>query len=156
MFDSCSWQQAKPKFNRLEAARLAPSANNRQPWHYIVVKDPAVRQRLRRAYDKEWFYGAPIILCVCGAPSRNPARPEARDYRDIDVSISFDHLILAATAEGLGTCWVGAFDPTVVREELRIPDGLEPIVMTPLGYADEAPAARERRPIASVIHRERW
>ncbi len=140
----------------LEAARLAPSARNRQPWHYIVVTDPAVRLRLRRAYDRAWFFEAPVIVCACGEPSRNPARPDARDYRDIDVSISFDHLVLAASAEGLGTCWVGAFDPAVVREELRIPDGIEPIMMTPLGYADEAPRARERRPLDAIVHRDRW
>ena len=140
----------------LESTRLAPSARNFQPWHYVVVTDPKIRQRLQRAHDSEWFYGAPVIVCACGEPSRNPARPGARDYRDIDVSISLDHLILAATAEGLGTCWVGAFDPVVVREELGIPEGIEPILMTPLGYPDEAPTARERKSFEQVFHRNRW
>ncbi len=140
----------------LEAARLAPSARNRQPWHYVVVTDPLIRARLQRAYDRDWFYGAPVIVCACGEPSRNPARKHARDWRDVDVAISFDHLVLAATAEGLGTCWVGAFDPFLVRQELHIPEGIEPIVMTPLGYPDEAPAAHERRPLVEIVHRDRW
>lgn len=140
----------------LEAARLAPSARNFQPWHYVVVTDPEVRLKLRRAYDKEWFYDAPVIVCACGVPSVNPDRKGARDYRDVDVAISFDHLVLAATAEGLGTCWVGAFDPAAVREELGIPAGIEPIVMTPIGYPDEAPLPRERRPLDQILHRDRW
>lgn len=140
----------------LESTRLAPSARNFQPWHYIVVTDATVRTQLRRAYDREWFYSAPVIICACGQPSRNPQRPEARDYRDIDVTISLDHLILAATAEGLGTCWIGAFDPLAVKDVLKIPDGIEPILLTPLGYPDESPAPRERRSFADVFHRNGW
>ncbi len=147
----------KEKLGRiLESARLAPSARNNQPWHYVVVTDPQIRRQLQRAYDREWFYSAPVIVCACGEPSRSPERPESRDYRDIDITISLDHLILAATAEGLGTCWVGAFDPEAVREVLGIPHGIEPILMTPLGYPDEAPAARERTSIENIVHRNRW
>ncbi|MGA2448577.1 MAG: nitroreductase family protein [Polyangiaceae bacterium] len=140
----------------LGAALRAPSARNKQPWHYVVVTDSRIRARLRRAYDREWFFNAPVIVCACGEPSRNPANPSARDYRDIDVSISLDHLVLAATAEGLGTCWVGAFDAGVVRAELRIPDGIDPLIMTPLGYPHEAPPPRERRPLREVVHRNLW
>ncbi len=140
----------------LGAALRAPSARNKQPWHYVVVTDPRIRGRLRSAYDREWFFNAPVIVCACGEPSRNPANPSARDYRDIDVSISLDHLVLAATAEGLGTCWVGAFDAAVVRTELQIPVGIEPLIMTPLGYPDEAPLPRERKPLYLVVHRDQW
>ena len=140
----------------LDAARIAPSAGNRQPWHYVVVTDEQVKRRLREAYDQEWFYTAPVIVCACGQPSRSAVRKDGRDYRDVDVAISFDHLVLAATAEGLGTCWVGAFEPAVVREVLQIPDGIEPIVMTPLGYPDESPKARERKPLEQLLHRDTW
>lgn len=140
----------------LQAARIAPSAGNRQPWHYIVVTDAAVKGRLRAAYDREWFYTAPAIVCACGEPSRSWTRKDGRDYKDVDVAISFDHLVLAATAEGLGTCWVGAFDPAVVREVLALPSGIEPIVLTPLGYPDEAPPPRERKKLKEFVHRNRW
>lgn len=126
------------------------------PWHYVVVTDPAVRQRLRRAYDREWFYTAPVIVCACGEPSRSGSTASVPDYRDIDVAISLDHFVLAATAEGLGTCWIGAFDPAVAREELRIPEGIAPILLTPLGYPDEQPAARERKALEEVVHYDHW
>lgn len=97
-----------------------------------------------------------MILCACGHPSRSWIRKDGRDYKDVDVAISFDHLVLAATAEGLGTCWIGAFDPAVVREVLRIPEGIEPLLLTPLGYAAEAPEASERKPLSQFLHRDVW
>lgn len=140
----------------LEAARIAPSAGNRQPWHFIVITDPEVKRRLKEAYDREWFHTAPVIICACGEPSVSWTRKDGRDYKDVDVAISFDHLVLAATAEGLGTCWIGAFEPGVVREVLGIPEGIEPIVLTPLGYPDEAPEARERKTFEQFVYRDKW
>ena len=140
----------------LQAARIAPSAGNRQPWQYIVVTDDAVKRRLKAAYDREWFFTAPVIVCACGEPSRSWTRKDGRDYKDVDVAISFDHLVLAATAEGLGTCWIGAFDPAIVREVLEIPAGIEPIVLTPLGYPDESPPPRDRKTLKELVHRDRF
>ena len=140
----------------LEAARIAPSAANRQPWHYIVVRDEATRRRLKDAYDKEWFYTAPVIICACGDTAKAWVRKDGREYRDVDVSISFDHLVLAATAEGLGTCWIAAFDPKIVSEVLGIPEGIEPLLLTPLGYPAVTAQPRERKALDEIVHWERW
>lgn len=151
------------KLNRiLEAARIAPSACNRQPWHFILIKDEETKKNLKKAEvylspnERDWFYTAPVIICVCGESSKSWIRKDGKDYRDVDVAISFDHLILAATAEGLGTCWIGAFDPVAAKEVLGIPEGIEPIAFTPLGYPDESPQARERKSINEIIHWNKW
>jgi nitroreductase len=140
----------------LEAARIAPSAANRQPVHYIVVRDLETRRRLKDAYDKDWFYTAPVIICACADRAKGWVRKDGREYVDVDVSISFDHLVLAATAEGLGTCWIAAFDPKIVSEVLGIPDGIEPLLLTPLGYPAVTAQPRERGAFDEVVHWERW
>jgi nitroreductase len=151
------------KLNRiLEAARIAPSAGNRQPWHFIVIKDGEVKKQLKEAEvylspkERDWFYTAPVIICVCGESSKSWIRKDGKDYRDVDVAISFDHLILAATAEGLGSCWIGAFDPIAAKKVLGIPEGIEPVAFTPLGYPDEAPLAKERKSIDEIIRWNKW
>jgi len=72
-------------------------------------------------------------------------------YLDVDVAIAMDHLILAATAEGLGTCWIGAFDPTQVKRILHLPAGIEPIILTPLGYPAASPEPKSRKSFEEVI-----
>jgi len=74
----------------------------------------------------------------------------------VDVTIAMDHLILAATAEGLGTCWIGAFDPVAAREVLGLPAGVEPIAFTPLGYPADSPQPKRRKKLEQIIHLERW
>lgn len=151
------------KLNRiLEAARIAPSACNRQPWHFIVIKDTGAKNNLKKAQvylspnERDWFYTAPVIICACGESSNSWIRKDGKDYRDIDVAIAFEHLILAATVEGLGACWIGAFDPVPAKKVLGIPEGIEPIAFTPLGYPDESPQDRGRKSINEIIHREKW
>jgi len=140
----------------LEAARMAPSACNKQPWHLIVIRDEKIKTRLQTVYNREWFYTAPVIICACGEPAVSWTRKDGRNYQDVDLAITFDHLVLAATAEGLGTCWIGAFEPGPLKEILGIPNGIEPILLTPLGYPDEAPPARERKPAKEVIRWNTW
>ncbi len=140
----------------LEAVRLAPSAKNFQPWHFLVIMDESGRHALREAYPKEWFFTAPVIICACGEPAKAWVRRDGKNYLDVDVAIAFEHLILAAAAEGLGTCWIGAFDPAAVKRVLGLPAGVEPIAMTPLGYPDEEPRTLSRRTIADFVRHERW
>jgi nitroreductase len=140
----------------LEAVRLAPSAKNIQPWHFIVVKDEMTRRSLGEAYPREWFWEAPVIICVCGEPAKAWVRRDGKNYLDVDAAIAFEHLILAAAAEGLATCWIGAFDAAAVKRVLGLPEGIEPIAMTPLGYADTEPRPLERRTIADFVRREKW
>jgi len=100
---------------------------------------------LEAAYGQAWFVNAPVIICVCSRPSQAWRRSDGKNYADVDATIAMDHLILAATAEGLGTCWIGAFKPEPVRRLLDVPADLEVLALTPLGYPDESPEARPRK-----------
>jgi nitroreductase len=135
----------------LEAARIAPSAANRQPWHFYAVTDPARREALKEAYGKEWFFGAPAVLAACARPAEAWKRGDGANYAWVDVAIAFDHLTLAAHAEGLGTCWIGAFKPEVLRRLLAIPAELEPVALTPLGYPAKAATPTERKPLGEIV-----
>lgn len=135
----------------LEAARLAPSAANRQPWKIYVVTDERLREALGNAYHNAWFYEAPVIIAICSCPGRAWSRSDGKNYADVDAAIAFDHLTLAAQSEGLATCWIGAFTPSVVVEALGLPPGEEPLAMTPLGYPAQAPAMPPRRPLDELV-----
>ena len=134
----------------LEAARLAPTAANRQPIQLYVIRKKELRRRLMEAYSQQWFADAPIIICACARPSEAWARMDGKSYADVDTTIAMDHLILAATAEGLGTCWIGAFNPERLREVLGIPTELEPVALTPLGYPAAEPGATSRKPLDDI------
>ncbi len=135
----------------LEAARIAPSATNAQPWRFIVVRKKEVREKLKAAYPQPWFWTAPVVICACGITSEAWRRSDGKSYLDVDVAIAMDHLILAATAEGLGTCWIGAFEPFEIKRILNLPPGIEPIALTPLGYPAALPESKSRKPWDEVI-----
>lgn len=135
----------------LEAARIAPSATNAQPFRFIVVKTREVREKLRSSYDREWFWSAPVIICACGLKGEAWRRRDGRSYLDVDVAIAVDHLILAATAEGLGTCWIANFDPEEAKRVLGLADDVEPIVMTPLGYPAASPGPTPRKSLDEIV-----
>ena len=140
----------------LEAAQLAPTAANRQAFQLVVVHTAGREGELQRIYDREWFTQAPVILCACGLPADNWVRRDAKNYNDVDVAIVMDHLILAAANLGLGTCWIGAFDPTAAREVFGLPPGVEPIALTPLGYPADQPRPKKRRPLSELVRYEHW
>ncbi len=148
---------AEAKLNRiLEAARLAPSACNLQPYQIIVIHSAGREDELLRIYPREWFVQAPLILCVCGQPRNAWARKDGRNYFETDAAIAMDHMILAAASEGLGTCWIAAFDADAAREVLRIPADVEPLLFTPLGYAADQAGPKERRRLSSLVRYETW
>jgi nitroreductase len=142
----------------LEAGRLAPTASNRQPIGIVVIHTAGREAELGRIYQREWFAQAPLVLCVCTVPGEAWARAasDGRSYADVDAAIVMDHLVLAATELGLGTCWVAAFDPGAAREILGLPDDVEPLLFTPLGFPADEPGAKERRPLGELVHLERW
>ncbi len=140
----------------LEAARLAPTASNRQPFKIIVVHTAGREAELRRIYDKSWFAQAPLLICACGIPAQNWIRRDGKNYNDVDVTIAMDHLILAAASLGLGTCWVAAFDTAAARQVLRLPEGVEPIAFTPLGYPADTPRSKERKALSELVRYEHW
>jgi len=138
----------------LEAARLAPTAANRQPFTLIVLRTAGRQEELRRIYHRDWFASAPLVIAACGEPAAAWVRRDGRNYVDVDVAIAMDHLILAAAALGLGTCWVAAFDPDAAREVLRLPAAVEPIAFTPLGYPADTPRPKVRKPLGELVRHE--
>ena len=140
----------------LEAARLAPTAANRQPFRVLVIRTEGRKEELGRLYRRPWFVEAPLVIGVCCLPAEAWVRRDGKSYGDVDAAIVMDHLVLAATAEGLGTCWVANFDPAAAREILALPAGVEPIAFSPLGYAADQPPERKRKPLTELLLRERW
>ncbi|UCC87802.1 MAG: nitroreductase family protein [Anaerolineales bacterium] len=140
----------------LEAARLAPSAANRQPYQFIVIHTRGRETELKRIYHRGWFVQAPLVICACGVPAQNWVRRDGKNYNDVDVAIAMDHLVLAATELGLGTCWVAAFDPAAARQVLALPDDVEPIAFTPLGYPADRLRPKERKALSELVRYERW
>jgi len=142
----------------LEAGRLAPSAKNLQPWKFIVVKDPQVRAALASACRNQQFIAlAPITICGCAIESEVwKGMGGYWSAEAVDLAIALEHMILAAAAEGLGTCWIGAFIEAEVKKVLAIPDGVKPIALTPLGWPAKEPSARPRKPLADIICYDRY
>ncbi len=146
------------KLNKvLEAARLAPTAANRQPFRVLVVTTAGRQDDLRRIYGREWFVEAPIVLCICGVEAEAWMRShDGKSYMDVDAAIVMDHVVLAATSLGLGTCWIAAFDPDAARDVLGLPNGVEPIVFTPLGYPDDQPGTKRRKELSEIVRYDHW
>jgi nitroreductase len=140
----------------LEAMRLAPTATNNQAFQFIVIDTEGRQEELQRIYKKSWFTDAPVVICACGIPAENWVRKDGKNYNDVDVAIAMDHLILAATNEGLGTCWIGAFDAQAAKEVLGLPEGVEPIAFTPLGYPAGEPRPKKRKTLSELVRHERW
>jgi nitroreductase len=140
----------------LDAACLAPTAANLQPFQLIVIRPQGREAELRRIYARDWFTQAPVIICACAIPAQGWVRTDGKVYTDVDVAIAMDHLILAATDLGLGTCWIADFDPAAAREVLGLPDGVEPVIFTPLGYPKGGKPAKERKPLSELVRYDRW
>lgn len=122
----------------LEAGRIAPSACNLQPWVFIVVRDTEVKARLSEAYPRAWMAKAPVVLVICADHSQSWKRGDGKDHGNVDAAIAVDHMTLAAADQGLGTCWICAFDVNKCRKALHIPEYIEPVALLPLGYPEKA------------------
>jgi len=131
----------------LEAARRAPTGANRQNWRMLVVTDPDLRQRTAEACNNQvWMAGAPIILCLVTLPGED----------QVNGTIVLDHAILAATSLGYGTCWIGAYDASRVKEVLGIPADHGIVCLAPVGLLAEQPQARSRKPPAELFMQDRF
>ncbi len=148
----------------LEAARWAPSWANKQSPHFIVITDKTKIAELAGEF-RVWLKQAPVVVVACADPERSGFHDEM-DYFLVDVGIALQQLVLAATAEGLGTCWVGAFAENHLRQALEVPEGIKIVAYTPLGYpAAENPNTQRirnnagsdrRKPLETFVHREKW
>lgn len=132
----------------LEAARLAPSASHLQPWHFIVVKNTETKNKLG---IYQWAAEAPVVVVGCTDPEPAPR------WHTVDLAIAFEHLVLAATSFGLGTCWIGRLgvDETI-KEVLGIPAKMKVVALTPLGYPAQAPQPKTRKPFPEIVHYEKF
>ncbi len=140
----------------LEAARLAPTASNRQPFKLIVIHSSGKEVELRRIYNRDWFVQAPSVICICGIPNQAWVRKDGKNYCEVDVAIAMDHLVLAASELGLGTCWIADFDPEATREVLGLPDYVVPMVVTPLGYPNDQPRQKKRKDQNELVSYNQW
>ena len=135
----------------LEAGRQAPSAGNRQSWHFVVVRAPAGKQALAQACNGQmWLADAGALVVGVGKPAVN------EKWHRVDVAIALENMVIAATALGYGTCWIGAFDPAQVKSLLGIPVDMEVLAVTPIGTPADRPEARPRMPLAEFASAEQY
>ena len=133
-----SVEQAKLDYV-LECVRLAPSAVNKQPWKFHIVKSEDDKAKLQRCYNRTWFNSAPMYIIASILHNEEWTRSDGKQHGNIDIAIAVEHLCLAATEQGLGTCWVCNFDAKLCKELFNLPENEEPAVLIPIGYpADEA------------------
>jgi nitroreductase len=142
----------------LNAARLAPSAANMQPWEFIVIMDEDVKRKLAMACSNmPWITRAPVVIVALA--NMDSALAMIGGYMNsapVDVAISLDHLSLAAVSEGLGTCWIGAFREEKVQEALDIPSGRRVVSIMTLGYPDESPGPTGRKHLSEIVSYDKY
>jgi len=139
------------------AARLAPSASNRQEWRFVAVRDPAVRRRLSKAARGQKHVAQAAVVLACCAETDGHVMSCGQACYPIDVAIAIDHLTLCATAEDLGTCWIGAFKENEVKEILGIPSQIRVVALLAIGYPeDPSPVEKERLALEAMVKYEQW
>ncbi len=140
----------------LEAARLSPSANNRQEWKFVIVKNEESRKKLANAAFGQSFIGeAPVVIVACGTESKS-VMGCGQPTHTVDVTIACAFMILQAYELGLGTCWIGAFKEDAVKNILKIPKQARVVAMTPLGYPDEPRSPKNRKSLDQIVCFERY
>ncbi len=141
----------------LDTARLAPSANNRQEWRFVVVRDKQTKAKLAHLAGEQHFVGeASAVLICCGIDDGKVMHCGQLAY-PVDVSIIIDHITLLAAAEGLGTCWIGHFDEPGVKSLLQIPEGVRVVELLPIGYPkDSTLKIKNRLPLDTIVMDEKW
>lgn len=142
----------------LEAARWAPSAGNGQPWAFVVVRTLVNKRNLSlAAYGQRDVEEAPVVIVVCADEKRAEESYGVRGRTLFclqDTAAAVQNILLTACSLGLGSCWIGAFKEEEVRKIINAPKGICPVALIPVGYPDETPNARERRPLSEVVHKE--
>ena len=130
--------------NILEAGRLAPSANNLQPWHFIVVTDQKLKEGLISGIWNRFIKDAPVVIVGCG--------DKRSKWSTVDVAIALENMVIAAAAQGVGSCWIGDFDEGKVKSLLNIPNHLKVVAMITLGYPDEEPEMPSKKRLEEIVH----
>ena len=135
----------------LECVRLAPSAVNRQPWRFHIICDESDRAKIQQCYDRDWFKSAPMYIIASVLHDEEWVRFDGKHHGDIDIAIAVEHLCLAATEQGLATCWVCNFDAAQCKVLFDLPEAEEPAVVIPLGYAAAEAKPKNRKAIEEIV-----
>lgn len=152
----------------LESARLAPSGSNTQPWHFIVIKSPAMREKVATvSHNQQWMRSAPVYIAVVGdircrikdnpnlVLDENSPEPELKLVIR-DTTIAAEHIILSAEALGLSTCWIAWFTQEEIRPVLKVPEDKYVLSIITVGYSAENPESRPRKSLEDIVHYENW
>ena len=139
----------------LNAGRIAPSACNIQPWKFLVVSSPEMLEKIRACYSRDWFRDAPHVLIVIGLKDKAWKRSfDGYNSIETDVAIAMTHLILAAENEGVGTCWIEAYNPAILRKALSLSEDQLVFGITPLGFTKPGfykNAIKNRKPLDEIV-----
>ena len=135
----------------MDCARLAPSAVNKQPWLFRIVSDDASKAKLQECYDRDWFKTAPMYIICSILHDEEWIRYDGKHHGNIDIAVAVEHLCLAATEQGLATCWVCNFNIEKCKKNFDIHADEDPTVIIPIGYAADQPTEKKRKPISEII-----
>lgn len=139
----------------MTAAQLAPSAGNKQPWRFILVKDPETKMKLGTiARNQTWISDAGVIVAALAMDKKSPEVYER--WAEKDVMTAVEHMVLAAWELGYGTCWIGAFNEDQVKELLKVPKEMAVINLLPIGVPDQIPEPRGRKSLEELFHLDRY
>ncbi|MFX0078076.1 MAG: nitroreductase family protein [Candidatus Hermodarchaeota archaeon] len=146
----------------LNAARLAPSTNNSQSWRFIVVKDPQVKALLGQPSPQRFIANANAIIVVLGLQQTSCCPGSQARWHVQDPMIAAEHIVLAATALGYGSCWIATYESRPpefiqqVKSKLEIPDNADIVVLVALGVPGENPSPRARKPLGEIAFKEKY
>lgn len=135
----------------MECVRFAPSAVNKQPWRFRIVSSGEDREKMQQCYNRDWFKTAPMYILASVLHDEEWVRADGKRHGDIDIAIAVEHLCLAATEQGLATCWVCNFDAALCQELFALSENEEPAVIIPIGYADDAPKEKKRKAMDEIL-----
>jgi nitroreductase len=135
----------------MECVRFAPSAVNKQPWLFHIVSNEDDKVKLQQCYNRDWFKTAPMYIIASILHDEEWVRSDGKHHGNIDIAIAVEHLCLAATEQGLATCWVCNFDANQCKELFAIPENEEPAVIIPLGYAADEMKPKSRKAIDAIV-----
>ncbi len=134
----------------MECVRLAPSAVNKQPWRFHIVTSDEEKVKVQQCYKRDWINTAPMYIVASILHDEEWVRRDGKHHGDIDIAIAVEHLCLAATEQGLATCWVCNFDAALLKEQFNLPENEEPAVIIPLGYAADELREKNRKSIEEI------
>ncbi|MCB2173066.1 nitroreductase family protein [archaeon] len=140
------------KQNILEAGRLAPSATNVQPWHFIVITNQEGKQACSFGNFNRWTSEADFIVVGVYRTSN----PMMDNFAKMDVTIALQNMVIAGWLQGVGSCWIGAWNDAHLRQVLDVPDDCVIVGIIPFGYPDGIPVTPSKKPLDQIIHKEKW